>query len=55
MRDRCFVVPAKNKDGSYLVIRAGKRPTGKTLKALQELFDVAYRLLSKEQVGKHES
>jgi hypothetical protein len=43
VKDRCFHVPAK--DGGYLRIRAAKRPTGKTLVALQNLFDAAYRYL----------
>lgn len=43
-RDRCFHVLDKNgKD--YIRIRAAKKPTGKSLKAFQELFEVAKKLI----------
>ncbi len=42
-RDRCYVIAAG--DGGTIRIRAGKRPTGKTLEALQNLFAAAKKLL----------
>ena len=43
--ERCYTVLAKG--GGVIHIRAAVRPTGKTLEALQSLFDAAYKHLTK--------
>jgi len=44
-RERCYSIPTKDGE-STIRIRASKRPTGKTLKALQNLFAVALKNLT---------
>ena len=44
-RDRCYNIPTR--DGSSSIrIRAGRRPCQRTVKALQDLFDAARRMLA---------
>jgi hypothetical protein len=46
-RDKCYLIPAKEGLG-FIRVHAGKKPTGKTLKALQELFAAAYNKMKEE-------
>lgn len=50
-KDRCFLIPANDGLG-FIRVRAEKKPTGKTLKALQDLFGAAYRKMESEQKSK---
>lgn len=45
-KERCYLIPAKDGLG-FIKVRAEKKPTGKTLAALQDLFSAAYRDRSK--------
>lgn len=50
-KGRCFLIPANDGLG-FIRVRAEKKPTGKTLKALQELFGAAYRKMESKQKSK---
>lgn len=44
-RERCYLIPSK--DGKTNIrVRAQRKPDRKTIEALQDLFDAAYRHLS---------
>jgi hypothetical protein len=48
MKEKCYLIPAKEGLG-FIKVRAGKKPTGKTLAALQNLFAAAYRKMEADQ------
>jgi len=44
-KDRCYII--QDKDGNPFRIRAGKMPNGASLRAIQELFNAAYKHMAK--------
>lgn len=48
-QEKCYLIPAKDGLG-FIKVRARKKPTGKTLIALQNLFAAAYKEYSTKNV-----
>ncbi len=44
--DRCYLIPTR--DGKDVIrVRAGRKPDAKTVAALQDLFDAAFKYMSR--------